>query len=457
MSTPVPAARVVGTWVAVLAGALFVVVAAVWVPWDWFPGGAIRPVDAASVFSADQIATAERVSSLFRWTGRLALLVSLAAVVVIGFSRRGPTLVRRIRGGVLVQVVVAALAVTLVQLVLTLPFAAYAHAGAVREGLSTQGWAAWSRDVVVGQGIDVLMTALPVLVLVLLARRLPRSWPAWGALGAGVLVVLGSFVYPIVVEPLFNHFTSLPDGPLRTEILAIADREGVSVQDVLVADASRRTTTLNAYVSGLGSTRRVVLYDTAVDSLSRGEMEAIVAHELAHVRHHDVLLGTTLGALGAASAVGVLAVVLGSGGVVRRTGVGGAGDPGVVPLALALIAIGGVLALPVQNTISRAMEARADLTALETTDDPGSFIALQKELAVRADADPTPPAWSQFWFGSHPTVLQRIGMAEAFARTRLGIAESSRTKGQETTGRSASAERGPSSHGRLPSEATAQR
>jgi len=97
----------------------------------------------------------------------------------------------------------------------------------------------------------------------------------------------------------------------------------------------------------------------------------------------------------------------------EQVGVDGLGDPRVVPLLLALAVVGSLLASPVQNTISRAIEARADRSALEATGDTGTFIAMQKQLALRSLSDPTPPAWSQFWFGSHPTVLQRIGMGES--------------------------------------------
>jgi STE24 endopeptidase len=220
------------------------------------------------------------------------------------------------------------------------------------------------------------------------------------------------------VEPLFNSFTSLPAGPLRTEILALARTEHVPVDDVLVADASRRTTTLNAYVSGFGSTRRVVLYDNVVTTLPRAQIEMIVAHELGHARHEDVLVGTVLGAVGAAFGVGLLGWLLGSRRLLRRAGAQGPGDARVVPLVLALAAVGAFVASPVQNTISRAVEARADLTSLQATGDPATFVAMQRQLTLSSLADPTPPWFSQFWFGSHPTVLQRIGLAEQWARRR---------------------------------------
>ncbi|WP_324277314.1 M48 family metalloprotease [Blastococcus brunescens] len=123
-----------------------------------------------------------------------------------------------------------------------------------------------------------------------------------GRAGAAALVVVGSFLWPVLMEPAFNRFEPLAAGQLRTDLLELADENGTPVQDVLVSDASRRTTALNAYVSGFGSTRRIVLYDTVLDRLPDPQIESIVAHELGHVATDDVLSGTLIGALGAGAA-----------------------------------------------------------------------------------------------------------------------------------------------------------
>ncbi|HET8586832.1 MAG TPA: M48 family metallopeptidase [Candidatus Limnocylindria bacterium] len=268
-----------------------------------------------------------------------------------------------------------------------------------------------------------------LVVVIGLARRLPRRWPAVAAAAAGLLVVLGSFIYPLVVEPLFNTFTPMHDGALKSRILRLADREHVQVDDVLVADASRRTTRLNAYVSGFGSTRRVVVYDTLLKGLPEDEVLIVVAHELAHAKHRDVALGTALGALGTAFGVGVLGLLLTSRALRRRAGVAGIGDAAVVPLLLLLIGVGSLVSAPVQNTISRAMEAHADRTSLEVTGEYDAFTGMQRQLAVRSLADPTPPAWRQWWFGSHPTALQRIGMAKAMSSVTAGARSRSSANG----------------------------
>jgi STE24 endopeptidase len=220
----------------------------------------------------------------------------------------------------------------------------------------------------------------------------------------------------VVVEPLFNRFTPLSDGTLRTSVLALAEREGVTVDEVLVADASRRTTTLNAYVSGLGGTRRVVLYDNLLNDVPPAQVESVVAHELAHARHQDVVLGTGLGAVGAFLGMCALALVTDSRRLRRRAGVTGAADPAAAALLAALVAWSGLVSTPAQNSVSRAIEARADRSAVAATGDPDAFRAVQRELALTSLADPTPPAWSQVMFGSHPTVLQRMGLPASVER-----------------------------------------
>jgi STE24 endopeptidase len=224
----------------------------------------------------------------------------------------------------------------------------------------------------------------------------------------------------VVIEPAFNRFEPMAAGPLRTELLALAEENGTPVQDVLVSDASRRTTALNAYVSGFGATRRIVVYDTTLDRLSDDEIESIAAHELGHVAEDDVLTGTLLGALGAAAGVALLGWLLSWTPLLRRAGVESPADPAVIPLVLLLVSIGSLVATPVQNLVSRHIEARADVHALDLTADPQTFAAMQRRLAITNLAEPDPPAAWQWFFGSHPTTRQRIGLAEDWIRLEDG-------------------------------------
>jgi STE24 endopeptidase len=402
--------------VVVVGAVAFVGLAAAFVPWQWVPGGHYVHVPADQVFSAREIARGEHYSGMQRHLGWAAYGLSMLVALALGLTRAGRLLVARIAGPWWWRVFLGTGLVLLAGFLVALPFDARGHHDAVVAGLSRQGWAGWWRDQGVSFAVAWVPTAIGLLVLVGLARLTPRRWPVWAA---GALVALGtlaSWVYPVVVEPMFNHFTPMAQGELRTKIMGLAKKEHVHVSDVLVADASRRTTTLNAYVSGFGSTRRVVVYDNLLRQAPQREVLVVVAHELGHAHHEDVLLGTALGLSGGVAGIGLLGLLLGSPWLLRRSGAAGGADPAVLPLVLALVALGTFLASPVQNTISRDIEARADRASLAATGDRGAFIALQRRLAVSSRADPTPPLWSQLWFGTHPTALQRIGIAEALQR-----------------------------------------
>ncbi|MFL6022565.1 MAG: M48 family metallopeptidase, partial [Marmoricola sp.] len=383
--------RRVSLVVVVVAGTAFVVLAAVLIPWHWLPGQHVEAVPAGSVFTPAEIDKAEHVSGLFRYSSWANLALGLAVALVLGFSRTGSRLVGRLPGRWWLQGALAVFALTAITMVVQLPLAVFGHQVERHYQLSSQPWGAWLSDQLISALVAAVFTGIGVIVLLALIRRAPRSWPAWAAGAGAALTLLGSFVYPVVVEPLFNNFSSMPAGPLRTDILRLAAQEHVHVDDVLVADASKRTSMLNAYVSGFGSTRRVVVYDTVLKDLSNAEIESIVAHELGHAKHQDVLVGTVLGAVGGALGIGLLGLLLADGRLLRRAGTPTAGDPRVLPLLFALIAVGSFVASPIENTMSRAVEARADRTALTVTHDPTTFIAMQKQLSLRSLSDPTPP------------------------------------------------------------------
>lgn len=388
------------------------VLAVTLVPWDAVPGGRLTPVPVTDVFSPEEVDRAESFSRWARTWSWSSLAVSIVVACWFGLTARGRRLVDGLPGPWWVQVPLTVVALGLLGRLVTFPCAVALQRLRLDYDLSRQAWSGFVTDVLVSEAVTLATTSVAVLVLVGGARRWPRAWPAVSGTLLAALVVVGSFVYPVLVEPALNDFTPLPDGALRTEVLRVAAQEGVQVDDVLVADASRRTTTLNAYVSGLGSTRRVVLYDTLLDSADEAETLSVVAHELAHARHRDVLTGTLLGAAGAVTAMGLLGMVLGA---ARRRGAPEPGQPGVVPLVLALAAVGTVLSLPLSNAVSRQLETRADVDAVRTTADPDAFVALQRRLAVRSLADPTPPALSRLWFASHPGVLTRVAIAERVA------------------------------------------
>ena len=365
------------------------------------PGGRVpRPAggDPLEEFSAAEVAACLAYAKPRQRWGLLAAAANLVALAAVALRGPGRALVRGAAGlaggwapG---RAALATVAVVAVEALVGLPFGLRAQRQDARAGLATQRLRGWLVDWLKGQAVGLVLTALPVTGLILAARWPLPGWPLSAALAAAALVVAVGLLAPVLIEPLFNRFTPLAPGPLRDRALALAAQLRVPVRDVLVSDASRRTTRVNAYVSGLGRTRRVVLFDTLLGgpAAERAEEVALVlAHELAHVRHRDVLWATAAGAAAAAAAV---------------------------PLAAALL--GGLLAAPVASALSRRAEARADWVALETTRDPATAVAVERRLAVENRADLRPNRLLLALFASHPPTMARIAQARLWAERHPG-------------------------------------
>jgi STE24 endopeptidase len=373
--------------------------------------GLLTPADvsAASYFTAGELARAEG----FRGpqTALAAARMAIELGVLVWAVRRPPRWLRTARRPVLAGAAAGA-ALAVATTAAALPVAAVARQRAIDVGLSTRSWPGWAQDVALGTGIAAALAAAGAAVAVVLMRRFPRRW--WLA-GSGIVVAFAvavTYAGPVVIDPLFNTFRPLPAGQTRDDVLELARRAGVDVGSVLVMDASRRTTGANAYVTGLGHTKRVVLYDTLLEHFSRDEVRLVVAHELGHVRHRDVPHGLLWVALVAPA--GMFAVAQ----LTRRFTGGRAGPAQAIPaLALALALVVPVLTA-ISNQLSRQVEARADSYALRLTDAPEAFIGFERRIALRNVSDPDPPRWRAALLGTHPPTIERIGLAVAYERER---------------------------------------
>jgi STE24 endopeptidase len=259
-----------------------------------------------------------------------------------------------------------------------------------------------------------VLTGVGTALLLALIRRFPRRWWIPGSGAVLVIAALLTWIGPVLLAPVFNKFDPLPQGSeARTEVLALAQRAGVEIGEVYRIDASRRSTALNAYVDGIGSSKRVVLYDNLLDSAKRPELRSIVAHELGHVAHNDIRRGLTFVAL--VAPLGLLFSRELALAVARRSGADPLSPSAVPAYMLALTAAAFVLNIP-GNQLSRKVEASADEFALQLTNDPQALVDVQVQLARTNVSDPDPPAVLSAVFGTHPTTVDRIGSAIAYAR-----------------------------------------
>src|SRR4051812_5247108 len=360
------------------------------------------PVRVDEHFSAAELTRArsfrrpQRALELASSAVELALLTALAA--------RPPGLLRRAHPAV------AGVGLSLALTAAPLPLRAVARERARRVGLITQSWGGWAGDLAKASAIGGAVAAGGAALADALIRRAPRTWWLPGS-GAGVAAgALVAFAGPVVLDPLFNTFQPLPDGDLRRDVLELADRAGVRVREVYVVDASRRTTAANAYVTGLGATKRVVLFDTLIDAFTPDETRLVVAHELAHVHHRDVPRALAFSALVAPAAA------LAAAGLTERL----ATAPGSARLpALALAA--GAAATPAglaANALSRRVENRADAFSLRLTGATEPFVSFERRITLRNLGDPDPPRLMHALFATHPSTVERIGIAESYARER---------------------------------------
>ncbi|MEH0937387.1 M48 family metallopeptidase [Micromonospora psammae] len=396
------------------------VTSALLVPWHRPPAPRADQLAALRDLPVDQVDRSRAFRAALRPGTYGALVAGLLVALLLGLTPLGAHLVelagRPFGGHWAARAVLGGLAVVLVADLLTLPFAAWRQAVLTRYGLSTHGWSGWTVDLLKSYAVSAVIGAIALLGFYTVTRLAPRWWWAFGAAGAAGLVVLLSFVLPVLVEPVFNRFTPMEQGALRTELMAMAARDGVPVRDVLVADASRRTRAVNAYVSGLGPTRRVVVYDTLLREATPAEVTSVVAHELGHAKDRDVTVGTLTGALGAALTVVGLYLIGSWAPLLRLAGVDSVAEPRALPLLIALVTVTGLIAGPVQALVSRRVEARADAHALALTGDPATFEAMQRRLAGINLADPDPPRWEYLWSASHPSTVERMAAARAYAR-----------------------------------------
>jgi len=376
-------------------------------------------VEPRAYFSAAQIEKAEAFRTGQLWIyaaqtaiglGVLALLVRRPPERLAALRRPSASRKRSSPASPRAGAAVAA-AISVATGLAALPLSAVARERAKDVGLVTQDWVGWAGDVAKSQAIGAGFAALGGAVLVFGMRRFRSRWWIPGAVVVVAFGAITTYAGPVVLDPLFNKFTPLPGGELRSDVLRLAREAGVDVGQVYVMDASRRTTAANAYVNGLGHTKRVVLYDNLIKDFTPAETRLVVAHELGHVRPHDMRNGLIWLALVAPVGIWAAAVL-----AERLTPRGAALGPRAVPAVALSIAIVVPVVTMVSNQLSRDVERRADAFSLALTHDPQTFIAFQRRIAVKNVSDPDPPAIARFLLGTHPSTMLRIGQAEAFAR-----------------------------------------
>lgn len=281
-----------------------------------------------------------------------------------------------------------------------------------RYGLLHQRLAGWLAD----RGKAAAVGGALALAVVELVYALLAATPAWWLAAAGAVVALQvalAVVVPVWLLPLFYRLTPLADEDLRRRLLALARRAGVPAIDVWVADQSRRSRTANAALVGLGRTRRIVLFDTLVGAFTPAEVEAVLAHELAHHLHRDAWRGLAVQATVTVAAFWAADRLLGLG--VGLLGLADLADPAGLPWLVLVLAGVGLAATPVVNALSRRFEREADDRAVALTGGAEALVAALERLAALNLAERRPPRLEELLLHSHPSIERRIARARRAA------------------------------------------
>lgn len=341
-------------------------------------------------------------------------LQSALSIVVLVVLARGPIarFVDRIAtwpGGWVTQALVATVVIVIVSTLAALPLS-FVRGFAMEQawGQSTQNATGWLTDAGRSLLVSIVTGTIASLAFFGLVRWQPRTWWVWGWAAFSLLTAVLVYLWPIVVAPLFNKFTPLPDRDLSTRIESLAQRAGVNIDSVLVADASRRSTAENAYVAGLAGTKRMVLYDTLIAAGDERQTLFVVAHELGHAKENHVLKGVAASAVGLLVGFALLAWLSHRDGLWRWAGAAGVGDVRALPLLLLFALVAGLLVLPAGSALSRSFESRADEIAIDLTHDPDAAVQSFRRLAFSNLADLRPPAPVVWLFYSHPPIPERI-------------------------------------------------
>lgn len=351
----------------------------------------------------------------------LSLLVQIVALLLL----RGDPIAQlvswadKVPGGWPARTAVVAAAIAAVLALISIPLG-FVRGYAIQKAwhLSNQDVPDWLVDQAKGLAISLVVAAVATCAFMAVVRWQPRWWWLWGAGAFTMLTAVLVFLFPIAIAPLFNRFTPLDDPSLVARIETLAGEAGVEIDEVLVADASKRSNAENAYVAGLGATKQLVLYDTLVAGGDEDETLFVVAHELGHEAEDHVVKNVAVSAAGLLAGFALLAWLVTHGGLLRWAGASSLTDLRVLPTLLLFVLLAGLVTQPVANAVSRSFERRADEIAFSLIEDLGPAVNAFKRLAVSNIADLRPPDLAVWMLYSHPPITERIEAARAVSSSK---------------------------------------
>jgi STE24 endopeptidase len=267
-------------------------------------------------------------------------------------------------------------------------------------GLSNQTPGSWLLDIAKDRAISFFISVSALTIIYLFLVYTPKYWWAITAVIFILFFILSFIISPLIIDPLFYKFEPLKDKELQTDIINIADKAGLRIDKILVADASKKTNKINAYFTGFGISKRIVIYDNLLNKYSKKEVLSVIAHEISHWKHKHIFKNIIIGIISIAFLFYILKIIL--------TKLQLTSDIRAVFIIFILFILIEFISLPVQNAISRFFEKQADSTAVLLTEDTNTQINLFKKLAESNLAEVSPSPVIEFILYSHPSIMERI-------------------------------------------------
>lgn len=373
----------------------------------------------------------EKSKALYDLRGKLRIIGTvwsfavLLAILYLGVVARYRDWAERAAKNSFLQALIAVPLFLLTTDLLELPLGAYEHSVSRQYGLSVQGWGSWFGDQLKGEAIGLIVGTLLLWLMIFIIRKSPRRWWFYFWFPAYAIFVLLTYGAPWIIDPLFNDFAPLEKNnpQLVQQIEKLTARSGLSIprSRMYEMDASKKTNELDAYVTGFGASKRIVVWDTTIHKTTTPETLFVVGHEMGHYVLNHVVYGLVLGAVGLFIALYLIYRV--SGWMLRRFGerwhIRELGDWAALPMIFLIISIFGFFSLPVANAISRQMEHNADVYGLEVTHgiNANSQEAGAHAFQVLGEISlvyPYPSRLVTFWYGSHPSIPDRVRFAHDY-------------------------------------------
>lgn len=395
--------KINGLWLLLIVAAGFFCLLYIW--FTLFPGR-VNP-EVLNYFSEQQVHDGRAYSFVPRLLFALSFLAQAAFLIWLVFGGRAVAISRffqQITGRSIWSYVLFFLVLWLILKLISLPFDLYTSFFWQHHwGFSTQTLGAWWSDYIKSSGLELVLSAAGVAILFGIIGRWPSFWWLITAALVSLWLVLQSLLWPVLISPLFNRFEPVRDPEVTAMVQQLAQKARLPVDQVLVMDASKRTTRANAYFTGLFGTKRIVLYDNLLSDYPMNQVKAVVAHEMAHWKQGHIIKGLLMGV--AANFLIWLVLFL-----VLRSMVPSAGyyPPYTWAVILLFFLLVSFVGSPLQNYFSRGMEREADRVSVMLTGDVPGAVQLEVNLAVKNLSDVSPPNFIRWFSYSHPPALTRI-------------------------------------------------